>query len=111
MNAESLRGRQLSGPGGQPDFAEGAIRAPEGRSIIALPAAAVDRKISRIVQQIGSGETVTMPLYLTDCVVTEYGVAELRGRTLNERAVALRAIAAPAFRAGLPDLKTSVKPM
>lgn len=101
VNAESIGGRQLSGPGGQPDFAEGALRAPQGMSIIALPATAAAGKISRIVPQIPAGETVTVPRYLADRVVTEFGVAELRGRTLSQRAAALRAIAAPAFRADL----------
>ena len=101
VNAESLGGRQLSGPGGQPDFAEGAMRAPKGMSIIALPATAAKGKISRIVPQIPAGETVSVPRYLADRVVTEFGVAELRGRTLSQRAEALRAIAAPAFRADL----------
>ncbi len=56
---------------------------------------------SRIVRRLGAEEAVTVPRTLADRVVTEYGVAELRGRSLEEGASALRAVAHPDFREGL----------
>lgn len=98
-NAETLGGRHIGLVGGQMDFVRAANRAADGRSIIALQA--TDRAgRSRIVARLADG-IVTTPRAEADCVVTEYGIAELRGRTLGERAQALIAIAAPACRAGL----------
>ena len=59
------------------------------------------RMASRIVRRLGAEEAVTVPRTLADRVVTEYGVAELRGRSLQERASALRAVAHPDFRESL----------
>ena len=98
VNAESIGGRQVAGPGGQPDYAEAAAAAVDGASVIALPATAAGGRASRIVRQLDAGAIVTTPRYLADRVVTEYGVAELRGRTVPDRAAALRRIAHPAFR-------------
>ena len=100
VNAETAQGRHIGLVGGQMDFVRAANRAPEGRSIIALPAASRDRRHSRIVARLADG-VVTTPRAEADCVVTEHGVAELKGRTLAERARALTAIADPAFRAEL----------
>ena len=101
MNAESIGARLISGPGGQPDFAEGVLWADDAMSIIALPATASGGAASRIVRRIEGGAIVTVPRHLADRVVTEHGVAALRGATLAERAARLRAIAAPEFRASL----------
>ncbi len=100
VNAETAEGRHIGLTGGQMDFVRAANRAPEGRSIIALPAMSRDRRRSRIVARLADG-VVTTPRAEADCVVTEHGVAELKGRTLAERAQALIAIADPAFRADL----------
>ncbi|MGE0258235.1 MAG: acetyl-CoA hydrolase/transferase family protein [Alphaproteobacteria bacterium] len=99
-NAETARGRNIGLTGGQMDFVRAANRAPEGRSIIALPATSRDRRHSRIVARLPDG-VVTTPRADADCVVTEHGIAELKGRTLAERAQALIAIADPAFRTEL----------
>lgn len=101
LNAETIRGRLFSGPGGQPDYAEAAIAAPGGTGIVAMPSTAAGGKASRIVRRLGEDEAVTVSRVLADRVVTEYGVAELRGRSLEERAAALRAIAHPDFREAL----------
>ena len=101
MNAETVGGRLLSGPGGQPDYAEAAINAEGGIGIVAMPSTAAGGKASRIVPRLGEQEAVTVPRVLADRIVTEYGVAELRGRSLEERATALRAIAHPNFRDSL----------
>jgi acyl-CoA hydrolase len=82
------------------DFIRAANRAAEGRSIIALQSTDRERTRSRIVAKLADG-IVTTPRAEADLVVTEYGIAELRGRTLAERARALVAVAAPAFRAEL----------
>jgi acyl-CoA hydrolase len=71
-----------------------------GRSIIALQSASRDRTRSRIVARLADG-VVTTPRAEADVVVTEYGIAELRGRTLAERARALIAVADPSFRSEL----------
>jgi acyl-CoA hydrolase len=84
--------------GGQFDFAEGAYWAPGGRSVIALPSTGRDGAVSRIVTRLGSGARVTTPRHLTDCVVTEFGRAELRGRSVEQRARALIGLAHPCFR-------------
>jgi acetyl-CoA hydrolase len=100
VNAETAQGRHIGLVGGQMDFVRAANRAPEGRSIIALPATSRDRRHSRIVARLADG-IVTTPRAEADCIVTEYGIAELKGRTLAERARALIAVADPAFRAEL----------
>jgi acyl-CoA hydrolase len=100
VNAETASGRHVGLVGGQMDFVRAANRAVEGRSIIALPAASRDRKRTRIVARLDDG-IVTTPRAEADCVVTEFGIAELKGRTLAERARAMIAIADPGFHADL----------
>jgi acyl-CoA hydrolase len=100
VNAETAGGRHIGLVGGQMDFVRAANRAPEGRSIIALQSTNRDRSRSRIVARLADG-VVTTPRAEADVVVTEHGIAELRGRTLVERAQALIAVADPAFRAEL----------
>ena len=98
VNAETIGDRVVSGPGGQPDFALGASISPSGRSIIALPATAVGGTRSRLVPQLPADAAVTVPRYLIDTVVTEHGVARLRGVPLEDRPAALAAIAHPDHR-------------
>jgi acyl-CoA hydrolase len=100
VNAETVDGRHLGFVGGQVDYARAALRAPEGRSILALPSTTRDGKRSRIVARLADG-VVTTARSDADTVVTEHGIAELAGLTVAERARALIAIAAPAFRAPL----------
>jgi 4-hydroxybutyrate CoA-transferase len=100
VNAETAGGRHIGLVGGQMDFVRAANRAAEGRSIIALPSASRDRRRSRIVARLPDG-VVTTPRAEADLVVTEHGLAELKGRTLAERARALIRVADPAFRAEL----------
>ena len=82
------------------DFVRAANRAREGRSIIALQSTNRDRGRSRIVARLADG-VVTTPRAEADLVVTEHGIAKLRGRTLAERARALIQVADPVFRAEL----------
>jgi 4-hydroxybutyrate CoA-transferase len=98
INAESLNGIQLSGVGGQFDFVEGAYFSRGGKSITAMTSSTGKGKVSRIVPRLPSGAAVTIPRFMTDIVVTEYGIAELRGKSFSQRAEALLAIAHPDFR-------------
>ncbi len=97
INAESLGARQISGPGGQPDFAAGAML-NGGISVVAMPSTAARGKVSRIVKRLDQDAVVTTPRTLADRIITEYGHAELAGRNLSERAASLREIAHPDFR-------------
>jgi 4-hydroxybutyrate CoA-transferase len=101
--ADRLGRRQYSGVGGQVDFVRGASRAPGGRSIIALPATAAGGGVSRIVAELEPGSAVTTSRNEVHYVVTEYGIAELRGRTIRERALALIGISHPDFRRPLAE--------
>jgi acyl-CoA hydrolase len=100
VNAETVGGRHIGVVGGQMDFVRAANRSLEGRSIIALQSTNRDRSRSRIVARLADG-VVTTPRAEADLIVTEHGIAELRGRTLAERARALIQVADPAFRAEL----------
>jgi 4-hydroxybutyrate CoA-transferase len=102
VTAESLGGRQVAGIGGQFDFVLAASRSAGGTAIIALPSTGGrDGAISRIVPKLSPGAAVTTPRFLADRVVTEHGVAELRGLGETARATALIAVAHPRFRAEL----------
>jgi len=98
INAECINGVQISGVGGQFDFVDGAYFSAGGKSITALMSCAKEGKVSRIVPVLPSGTPVTIPRYMTDIVVTEYGVAHLRGKSVRQRAEALISIAHPDFR-------------
>ncbi len=100
VNAEELATGYVGGIGGQPEFLRAAQRSPGGRSIVMLPATALGGRESRIVRRLHAG-AVTTPRSGVDFVVTEYGIADLRGRTLAERAAALVAVAAPEHREAL----------
>ena len=91
----------LAGAGGLPAVAQGALASPGGRLVIVLPATAKGGSVSRIVPALGAQSLVTLPRQLADAIVTEHGVAELRGRSLDARAQALIEIAAPGHRAAL----------
>jgi acyl-CoA hydrolase len=96
--SESIGPMQYSGTGGQVDFIRGATLAEGGRSFHATASTAKGGAISCIVDALPPAAVVTCARTDIDTVVTEYGVAELRGRSLRERAQALIAIAHPKFR-------------
>ncbi|MBN1946690.1 MAG: GNAT family N-acetyltransferase [Bradymonadales bacterium] len=96
--ADSLGTRFFSGIGGQVDFNRGAARAHGGKAIIAMPSTAQDESISRIVSSLSPGAGVVTTRGDVHYVVTEYGVAYLHGKTVQERALALISIAHPKFR-------------
>ncbi|MGB5822621.1 MAG: acetyl-CoA hydrolase/transferase C-terminal domain-containing protein [Proteocatella sp.] len=99
--SESVGLRQISGTGGQVDFVRGASMASNGKSIMAMPSTAAKGTVSKIVPVLDEGAAVTTLRTDVDYVVTEYGIAALKGRTLRERARALINITHPDFRAGL----------
>jgi len=101
VNSEMLRGRQITGTGGAVDFMRGAAAAKGGRSVIALTSTAARGKVSRIVPRLAAENAATALRTDVDIVVTEHGIARLRRLPLPERARALIAIAAPAFRESL----------
>jgi 4-hydroxybutyrate CoA-transferase len=103
VNAEMIGSRQFSGIGGQVDFVRGVSRAKNGKSIIALPSTASGGKISRIACELDRGAAVSTSRNDVHHIVTEYGVANLRGKSLRERAKALIAVAHPDFRAALTE--------
>lgn len=98
INSESYGFRMRSGPGGQLDFVIGAFLSPGGRAINILPSTAMKGTRSRIVPTLSQGARVTVPRHYTGFVVTEYGIADLYGRTEPERAEELIKIAHPNFR-------------
>lgn len=98
-NSEFVGGLQFSGTGGQVDFVRGAYMSVGGKSIIACHSTAAGGTISRIVPRLTG--PVTTARTDTHLVVTEYGVADMKGKTLAQRAAALIAIAHPDFREDL----------
>jgi len=99
--ADSLGTQFYSGIGGQVDFTRGACRSPGGHAIIALPSTALDDSVSRIVARLSPGAGVVTTRGDVHYVATEYGVAYLHGKSVQERAIALISIAHPKFRAEL----------
>jgi acyl-CoA hydrolase len=110
VSADTVGGRQYSGIGGHEDFMAGAGLELEDRSLVCLPSTAGegDARLSRLVPAFGPGAVVTTPRHHVDVIITEYGVAELQGRTVRERAERLAEICHPDFRqlyrAGVDDL-------
>jgi acyl-CoA hydrolase len=101
VNSEWIGGRQVSGPGGSVDFVEAAGLSDGGLSIVALRSTALNGTVSALVPCLPPGAPVTIPRHSVQVVVTEHGVADLRGLALPARAAALAAIAAPEFRNAL----------
>ena len=103
--SEAIGTKQFSGSGGALDYAYGAMRSKGGRGIMAFTSK-TNKGFSKIRPVLGEGSTITIPRNYADYIVTEYGIAHLRGKTLKERAAALIAIAHPDFR---PELEKEAK--
>jgi 4-hydroxybutyrate CoA-transferase len=99
--AESVGPRILSGAGGQTTFAIGAGLSKGGRSITVLPSTASGGSLSRIVPLLDAGTVITVPRIAADTIITEYGIAKLKGLTVRQRALELIGIAHPDHRAEL----------
>ena len=101
--AESAGLSQISGIGGQTDFVRGARRSKGGKSIMAIASTAKKGTVSKIVPFLDEGAAVSTSRTDVDYVVTEFGIAALRGKSLKQRATALIRIAHPDFRKGLRE--------
>jgi acyl-CoA hydrolase len=103
--ADTISAVQYSGIGGHEDFVSGPALALEDRSLLCLPStiALGDELHSRIVPWFEAGAVITTPRHQVDVIVTEHGAAELQGKTVHQRGLALAAIAHPAFREGLRE--------
>ncbi|MDR1055754.1 MAG: 4-hydroxybutyrate CoA-transferase [Prevotellaceae bacterium] len=99
--SETIGLKQFSGIGGQVDYVRGAALSRGGKSIMAMPSTAAKGKASRIVPFLAEGAAVTTSRNDVDYVVTEYGIAKLKGKTLEQRAQSLIDIAHPDFRESL----------
>lgn len=97
-NAEFLGGSQFSGTGGQLDFVRGAFNSKGGKSILAFYSTAQKGQISRVVPRFETGAVVTTPRMDTHYLVTEYGVANLKGKSTRDRALDIIGLAHPRFR-------------
>lgn len=103
VSAEAFDHRPFTGVGGQTVFMLAGAYSPNGKSVSVLPSSSVPstgdgRRVTRIVPTLAPGTPVTVPRTYVDYVVTEFGIAELRGRTIQERARALCEVAHPEFR-------------
>lgn len=98
VSAESIGTKHMSGTGGQVDFVRGACQSRGGKSFIAFASTAKNGTISKIQPFLAPGSVCTTSKNDVDCIVTEYGIAKLRGRSYSQRAQALIAIAHPDFR-------------
>jgi acyl-CoA hydrolase/GNAT superfamily N-acetyltransferase len=96
--ADQLGKKFFSGLGGHADFMRGAARSKGGKPIIAIPSTAQDGSVSRIMPTLETGSAVTTTRGDVHYVVTEYGIAELHGKSISQRALALISIAHPKFR-------------
>ncbi len=103
VSSDSIGTYMYSGFGGQVDFVRGASRAKEGKAIIALPSTAKHGSLSRIVASLSAGSGGVTTRADVHYVVTEYGIAQLHGKTLTQRMHALTEIAHPNFRASLEE--------
>ncbi|MHA1638048.1 MAG: GNAT family N-acetyltransferase [Candidatus Thorarchaeota archaeon] len=99
--ADSIGHKFYSGIGGQVDFIRGASRSEGGKAIICLKSTALNDSVSRIVPRLSEGAGVVTTRGDVDVIITEYGQATLRGRTIRERVLSLIAIAHPDYRNGL----------
>jgi 4-hydroxybutyrate CoA-transferase len=107
--ADTMGPMQFTGIGGQVDFVRGAARSKGGKAIIALPSTAKKGTVSRIVAQMSPGAAVTTMRADVDYIVTEHGVARLKGKGLRERAYSLLDIADPQFRDQIVDELKALK--
>ena len=101
--SETIGLKQFSGTGGQVDYVRGAALSKGGVSIMAMPSTAAKGKVSRIVPLLTEGAAVTTSRNDVDYIVTEYGIAKLKGKTLKQRAENLIRIAHPDFRESLQE--------
>ncbi len=107
--ADTIGGMQFSGVGGHEDFVSGPGLSADGRSLICLPSSSIvqGQLVSRILPALPAGSVVSTPRHQVDVVITEFGVAELAGRTIRERALALASVGHPDVRDELLAVATT----
>jgi len=98
INAESVGTQQISGVGGSVDYVESAYQSTGGRRITVIPSTAKGGTKSSIVGRLAEGTTTSLPRSMADVIVTEHGVADLRGKSVHERIESMCQIADPRFR-------------
>ena len=103
VGSECIGSKQFSGVGGQVDYVRGTAMSEKGISIMAIPSTAAKGKTSRIVPFLAPGAAVSTSRNDVDYVITEYGIASLKGKTLRQRAESLIRIAHPDFREVLTE--------
>ncbi len=103
INAESFGTLQYAAPGGQLEFAIGAMLSKDGRNITVLESTARDGAFSRILPTLPKGTAISVPRTYADYIVTEYGIARLLGKSSRERARELIAISHPKFQEELKE--------
>ncbi|MGI9410698.1 MAG: acetyl-CoA hydrolase/transferase family protein [Hyphomicrobiaceae bacterium] len=96
--ADNLSGRQISAPGGYSDFQRGARLAKGGRSMVLMTGASPDGSRSNVISHLPEGSVITGTRADTDYIVTDYGVADLRHKDIDEKAKAIVGVAHPSFR-------------
>jgi acyl-CoA hydrolase len=98
--ADTINANQYSGIGGHEDFVSGPALSLEAQALLCMPSTATvgGKRVSRIVPWFDAGAVITTPRHQVDVIVTEYGAAELQGKTVRGRGEALAAIAHPEFR-------------
>jgi len=101
VNAECINGLQYSGVGGQVDFIRGASMSKGGQSFIVMPSTAINGTVSRVVASFVPGTAVTTSRCDVKSIVTEYGIADLWGKNVRQRAQELIKIAHPKYRESL----------
>ena len=103
--ADTIAATQYSGIGGHEDFVAGPALSLEQRALLCMPSTVEvgGRTVSRIVPWFDAGAVITTPRHQLDVLVTEYGAAELQGKTVHQRAEALAAVAHPDFRDELTE--------
>ncbi|MCF8009568.1 MAG: 4-hydroxybutyrate CoA-transferase [Halanaerobiales bacterium] len=107
--SEAIGHKHYSGTGGQVDTHRGAQRSPDGKGIIALRSTAKDGQISTILAELPLGSKITLGRNDIDYVVTEYGVAHLKGKCIRDRVDAMISIANPKFRDDLREKANKLK--
>lgn len=106
VSSEGIGIRQISGTGGALDFVKGANFSEEGKSFIVLESSRVNKmgvRVSNILGELPEGTPVTIPRTEVDYIVTEFGLAHVKNKTLRERTIAITNIAHPEFRKGLAN--------
>jgi 4-hydroxybutyrate CoA-transferase len=101
--ADTMGFQQFSGVGGQVDFVRASSISKDGKSIVALPSTNKKKTASRIVSQLYEGACVTTSRNDVHYIITEYGIADLRGKTVRQRAHSLIGVAHPDFRDRLTE--------